>query len=74
MHGAVDARCFEQLLTTDDYDGALTLWRGEALADVPDVQFAVVERSRLQELRLVAVEHRLESELRSGHHIDVVAA
>jgi predicted ATPase/DNA-binding SARP family transcriptional activator len=70
--GTVDARRFEQLLTAGDYDGALALWRGEALADVPDVLFAAAERSRLKELRQVAVERRLESELRSGRHVEAI--
>jgi predicted ATPase/DNA-binding SARP family transcriptional activator len=71
--GAVDARRFELLLSAGDYEDALSLWRGEPLADLPDVAFAVVERSRLNELRLVAAERRLESELRSGRHLEAIA-
>ena len=70
--GSVDARRFEGLLAAGDFDGALALWRGEALADLPDVLFVVAERSRLQELRLVAVERRLEAELTSGRHVETV--
>jgi predicted ATPase/DNA-binding SARP family transcriptional activator len=70
--GAVDARRFELLLSAGDYDDALALWRGEPLADLPDVAFAVVERSRLNELRLVAAERRLESELKCGRHLDAI--
>ena len=52
---------------------ALALWRGEPLADVPS---AVLERSeapRLAELRMRAVESRVEMDLRLGRHAGLVA-
>ena len=55
-------------------DEALDLWRGEALADVADSSFAVGERIRLDELRLVAHEERFESMLATGDHVDAVPA
>jgi len=70
--GAVDARRFEELAAAGDYSRALALWRGEPLADLPDVLFAAAERSRLQELRLVTLERMLESELKAGCHTQVV--
>ena len=42
---------------------ALSLWRGPALADVAYERFAAEEISRLEELRLAAVEDRIEREL-----------
>ena len=43
---------------------ALALWRGPALADVAYESFAAEEISRLEELRLAAVEDRIELELK----------
>ncbi|SCG40198.1 ATP-binding protein [Micromonospora humi] len=45
---------------------ALGLWRGEPLADVAAAPFAAVEAARLRQLRLAAVEDRVEAELASG--------
>ena len=42
---------------------ALALWRGEAYADVGEVAFAPIEARRLAELRLAAIESRVEAEL-----------
>jgi DNA-binding SARP family transcriptional activator len=52
---------------------ALGLWRGEALAEVADEPFAQAERQRLQELRLVALENRLDAELALGGHAAAAA-
>lgn len=52
---------------------ALALWRGPALADVAFEPFAVAEATRLEELRLSALEDRIEADLELGHHADVVA-
>ena len=53
------------------FRGALALWRGRALADVSDVEPLAREAARLEELRLVAVEGRLEAELGAGLHAEV---
>ncbi|MFF0306098.1 BTAD domain-containing putative transcriptional regulator [Streptosporangium sp. NPDC004379] len=45
---------------------ALALWRGPALAEFSDLQWAVTEAGRLEELRLVAVERRADAGLRLG--------
>ena len=45
---------------------ALALWRGRALADVADVESLAREAARLEELRLVAVEGRIEADLGLG--------
>lgn len=47
---------------------ALGLWRGPALADVADAPFAEAQTVRLEELRLAAIEDRVEAELALGEH------
>ena len=51
---------------------ALLLWRGRALQDVADRQWAQPEAARLEELRSVAVEQLLQARLESGEHERVV--
>jgi predicted ATPase len=50
---------------------ALALWRGPAFADVADVEPLAREGARLEELRLAAVEGRLEADLATGLHVEV---
>ena len=78
----VDASRFEQLvaegrvaLREGDQAGAakrlgeaLALWRGPALAEFADEPFARAEAARLHELRLSALEDRIEAELTLGRH------
>jgi len=52
---------------------ALALWRGPALADLPEKTRRAAEAERLEELRLIALELRLDAELASGRHAAVVA-
>jgi DNA-binding SARP family transcriptional activator/tetratricopeptide (TPR) repeat protein len=52
---------------------ALALWRGEPLADVPSEVLRRGEVPRLGELRLRALELRLDAELRLGRHAALVA-
>src|SRR5437870_6105982 len=47
---------------------ALALWRGPVLTDVRYESFAQPEIARLEELRLAAIEDRLEAELGLGRH------
>jgi DNA-binding SARP family transcriptional activator len=47
---------------------ALSLWRGEALADFTFEPFAQSEITRLTDLRLTALEDRIEAELALGGH------
>jgi DNA-binding SARP family transcriptional activator len=47
---------------------ALALWRGPALAEFAGEPFAQVERLRLEEERLEALEERIEAELALGRH------
>jgi DNA-binding SARP family transcriptional activator len=83
----VDLRRFERLfedgverLEQGDASGAhvalrdaLGLWRGPVLADLADEPFARSAIARLEELRLAALERRLEAELELGRAGDVVA-
>ena len=80
---AVDAARFERLLTeaasleatarAETLREALALWRGPALADLADEPWARAEADRLDELRLTAVEERIEAELELGRHAVLVA-
>ncbi|GAA4687400.1 hypothetical protein GCM10023215_23900 [Pseudonocardia yuanmonensis] len=85
--GAVDAHAFARLveqgrsaLAGDDperaaelLDRAAELWRGPALADLPDAPFVRTEAARLEELRLGAAEDRADAELALGRHAGLVA-
>ncbi len=51
---------------------ALALWRGRALADLAYEPFARQEAERLDELRLVGLERRLEAELGLGRDAELV--
>src|ERR671933_717608 len=82
---AVDAVRFERLVTRSRTLGAdpaaalevleeaLALWRGPALADVGDGEWAAAEGLRLEELRLGALEDRLELLLETGRHAEATA-
>ena len=79
----VDVHRFERLLAearrtavtagaSGRFEEALALWRGPALADFANEGFAQAEIGRLEELRLVAVEGRLDTELAAGNHAELV--
>jgi DNA-binding SARP family transcriptional activator len=78
----VDAHRFEELLASSRSSDpeqraavlreAIGLWRGPALADFELESFAESETRRLEELRLVAVEERIEADLELGRHADLV--
>jgi YVTN family beta-propeller protein len=83
----VDVRVFERLLergreafSEGEFDIAATvlrqalgLWRGTPLADFTFDAFAAGEIARLQELRLEALEIRIDADLALGRHAAVVA-
>jgi predicted ATPase/DNA-binding SARP family transcriptional activator len=52
--------------------GALDLWRGPALADFAGEPFAVANATRLEALRLGALEDRIAAELALGEHARLV--
>jgi len=51
---------------------ALGLWHGRALADVCEVGALALESARLEELRLAAVEGRIEADIALGRHARVI--
>ncbi|HYN51928.1 MAG TPA: AfsR/SARP family transcriptional regulator, partial [Thermoleophilaceae bacterium] len=81
----LDVRCFERLLdegrralaageperAAGKLCKGLALWRGPPLADFTYEPWAQAEIARLEELRLSAVEERLDAELALGRHADV---
>jgi DNA-binding SARP family transcriptional activator len=82
--GLIDARRFAQAVTTARERGpaeersrllqeALEAWRGPALADFAFEPFARAEIGRLEELRLGALESRIEAYLECGRHSELVA-
>jgi predicted ATPase/DNA-binding SARP family transcriptional activator len=57
----------------DELREALAIWRGPALADLPEATRRAAEAERLEELRLTALELRYDAELACGRHDAVVA-
>ena len=51
---------------------ALALWRGPALADFEYEEWAQAEARRLEDLRLSCLEGRIEAELATGRHSELV--
>jgi len=51
---------------------AIALWRGPALADLEYEPFAAPEIRRLDELRLHAIESRIEADLSAGRHAEAL--
>ena len=51
---------------------ALALWRGPPLADLAYESFAQAAIGRLEELRLEAIEQRIDADLALGHHGELV--
>ena len=58
--------------TIERLSAALALWNGPAYADLDDAAALVPEITRLDELRLAALERRLEASLALGRHRDVL--
>lgn len=78
--GQVDSWRFETLVKQEGeaeqvwtaMEAALDLWRGPALAEFADLMWASTEASRLEELRLVAVERRAGAGLLLGRAAELV--
>jgi DNA-binding SARP family transcriptional activator len=78
----IDLRRFERLVAeakslaaherTEKLLEALALWRGPALADLAREPALAGEIARLDELRLSALEHRLDADLELGGHEELV--
>ncbi|ONI79016.1 hypothetical protein ALI144C_29165 [Actinosynnema sp. ALI-1.44] len=83
----VDAEQFERLAAegsrllkrneaakaVDVLTAALALWRGPALVDVAEAPFAAAAVARLAELRLTALEDRVEADILCGREGGVIA-
>jgi DNA-binding SARP family transcriptional activator len=52
---------------------ALALWRGPPLSGLEFEPFAAAEIARLEELRITALEERIEADLELGRHAELVA-
>jgi DNA-binding SARP family transcriptional activator len=73
--GELDLERFEALVESGgaaELREALRLWRGQALADFADETFAQPEITRLEELRLAALEKRIDADLARGRHAELV--
>jgi DNA-binding SARP family transcriptional activator len=68
-----DAREAPPELAASSLSEALSLWRGPPLADLAYEQFAQPEIARLEEMRLAAMEQRIEADLALGRHTDLIA-
>jgi DNA-binding SARP family transcriptional activator len=62
-----DAKAAADLLRS-----ALELWRGPPLADLAYETFAATSIDRLEEIRLAALETRIDADLRLGRHAELV--
>ncbi|TDE57910.1 SARP family transcriptional regulator [Nonomuraea mesophila] len=75
--GGLDVDRFRLLVDRGAYDEALTLWRGEVLEDVDPEGERWSETRRLREelgeLRLLALERRLQAGLDAGRHRELLA-
>lgn len=69
--GLLDARAVRDTdpgAAIERLDAALGLWRGPAFAEFAETPWVQAEAIRLEELRLVAVEERIDARLHVGHH------
>ncbi|WP_188196496.1 AfsR/SARP family transcriptional regulator [Nonomuraea sp. SYSU D8015] len=75
--GLLDVDRFRLLVDQGAYEEALALWRGEVLEDVDPEGERWVETRRLREelaeLRLLALERRLQADLDAGRHRELLA-
>ncbi|MFI6499645.1 BTAD domain-containing putative transcriptional regulator [Nonomuraea typhae] len=69
--GRLDLIRFAELCEAADFDAALALWQGEALAGL-DGAYARNQRTRLEELRLNAVEQRMEQAIENGRSGELI--
>jgi DNA-binding SARP family transcriptional activator len=68
----LDLARFEHLRQEGKLREALALWRGPALAEFAYERFAQAEIARLEELRLVSLEERIERDLARGSDAGLV--
>jgi DNA-binding SARP family transcriptional activator len=70
--GELDLDRFLQLRSDGKLGEALKLWRGPPLADFAYASWAASDIRRLEELRLVALEERIELDLAEGRHAELI--
>src|SRR5437763_9393326 len=63
----------EPMRAAETFRAALELWRGPPLADVAFADFAQAEIRSLEELRLIALEGRIDADLQIGRDEALVA-
>jgi DNA-binding SARP family transcriptional activator len=68
-----EARRAEPTRAAQKLRDALALWRGPPLADLAYEPFAQTEIARLEELRLAALEERIDADLACGRHDELIA-
>ena len=85
--GELDADRFERLIAEGSealrageaeraektFADAVALWRGPPFADFTAEPFAQAEIARLEQLRLRALDQRIDAQLLLGHHFEVLA-
>src|SRR5260221_1003106 len=71
--GRAAARAGAWTAASDQLSAALLLWRGPPLADVPSRLLTETEVPRLAEMRLDALEARIDADLHLGRHREVIA-
>jgi DNA-binding SARP family transcriptional activator len=74
--GELDSERLERALESGDLERlteALALWRGPPLSQLSFEPFAQHEIARLEELRLTAIEARIDAELALGRHAGAIA-
>jgi DNA-binding SARP family transcriptional activator len=68
----LDLARFQRLIEDGKPKEALDLWRGQPLSDFAYKRFAQAEIARLEELRTVAREERVDADLAAGRHVSLV--
>ncbi|HEU5064707.1 MAG TPA: BTAD domain-containing putative transcriptional regulator [Gaiellaceae bacterium] len=68
----LDLERFQMLVGQGNLDDALELWRGAPLQDLAYEPFVQAESARLEELRLSALEQRIDGDLASAGRSDVI--
>jgi DNA-binding SARP family transcriptional activator/tetratricopeptide (TPR) repeat protein len=68
----LDLARFRRLHEEGALGEALSLWRGPPLADFGYQRFAQAEIARLEELRVICLEERIEQDLARGRHAELV--
>jgi YVTN family beta-propeller protein len=70
--GELDARQFERLAKEGRGEEALALWRGTPLLGLAEERFVDDARRRLDEQRLAVLEDRIDDDLASGRHDELI--